>query len=458
MAQSLTAAPAGPEPGRISQILPTIKCSTCFQPVPIAQLGEHICTAPPPMPAASAQPPMSPTSASFFQQKYQKLISGQAPNTETQPSPSPQSIQVPPRAGSVPPRQGTPLGTQRGASPAPPTSTSLSAPRRPSVAPLNVPNPRPERVPSPLARVSTPDTSKIVFPSRPESVDPASRAGPSTPAPRIPSPLSPRYHPSEPPANPANPPNRTSSEPARFMTPDPTRVPPGPTSPPGNVPPYMQPVPMRTPSAASMRSLPPGGRQPAQSTPAPPPPMNGLPLANTAPLRPRANTIRDLGPAAASPEPDVIYSTARPVVPPARTGPSRGPQLNVNVDVGPGVAGPYGQQPSIPVGGVMSPQGRTPEIDTKIGGEAGMAGVGRRGFAAAARAAMFANTMGVHGSPQSEHPPFQPPQGFGPDGRRANAPRFLDIASANQYSKSHSSPSPPFLLLFPHQRSTVLRC
>jgi hypothetical protein len=29
------------------------------------------------------------------------------------------------------------------------------------------------------------------------------------------------------------------------------------------------------------------------------------------------------------------------------------------------------------------------EIDTKIGGEAGMAGVGRRGFAAAARAAMF---------------------------------------------------------------------
>lgn len=70
------------------------------------------------------------------------------------------------------------------------------------------------------------------------------------------------------------------------------------------------------------------------------------------------------------------------------------------------------------------------EIDTKIGGEAGMAGVGRRGFAAAARAAMFAQNVG--------HPPFLggPPnmnsvQGM--DGRRANAPKFLDIASAQNY-------------------------
>jgi hypothetical protein len=34
----------------------------------------------------------------------------------------------------------------------------------------------------------------------------------------------------------------------------------------------------------------------------------------------------------------------------------------------------------------------SPQIDTKSGGSAGMAGVGRRGFAAAARAAMFTSS------------------------------------------------------------------
>lgn len=155
--------------------------------------------------------------------------------------------------------------------------------------------------------------------------------------------------------------------------------------------------------------------------------MAGLPAADTAPLRPRASTSTR-GP---SPEPSVIYSTAHP-----QAGPSRGPQLNLSINVGPGAYLP-GQQPSTPVGGLMSPQGHV-EIDTKTGGEAGMAGVGRRGFAAAARAAMFASQMGAYGSPQSEHPPFHL-QGPGLDGRRANAPRFLDIVSANQYSKVTST-------------------
>jgi hypothetical protein len=35
------------------------------------------------------------------------------------------------------------------------------------------------------------------------------------------------------------------------------------------------------------------------------------------------------------------------------------------------------------------------EPDTKIGGEAGMAGIGRRGFQAAARAAFLAATVGT---------------------------------------------------------------
>lgn len=51
------------------------------------------------------------------------------------------------------------------------------------------------------------------------------------------------------------------------------------------------------------------------------------------------------------------------------------------------------------------------EIDTKSGGEAGMAGVGRRGFVAAARAAMFALPARPNGPPsppppQTQHPTF----------------------------------------------------
>jgi hypothetical protein len=53
-------------------------------------------------------------------------------------------------------------------------------------------------------------------------------------------------------------------------------------------------------------------------------------------------------------------------------------------------------------------------IDTKTGGEAGMAGVGRRGFAAAARAAMFVS-----------------PAGYSMD-RRPDPPRFLDIDAASR--------------------------
>ena len=62
-----------------------------------------------------------------------------------------------------------------------------------------------------------------------------------------------------------------------------------------------------------------------------------------------------------------------------------------------------------------------------------MAGVGRKGFAAAARAAIFAHQMGMHAdSPQSELSPLMA-ELPGMDGRRANAPRYLDITSATHY-------------------------
>ncbi|KAK7054700.1 hypothetical protein VNI00_003163 [Paramarasmius palmivorus] len=57
---------------------------------------------------------------------------------------------------------------------------------------------------------------------------------------------------------------------------------------------------------------------------------------------------------------------------------------------------------------------RSPEPDTVIGGEAGMAGVGRRGFAAAAQAALFIVPSQVGST------------------LRPNAPQFLDIVAAQR--------------------------
>lgn len=75
------------------------------------------------------------------------------------------------------------------------------------------------------------------------------------------------------------------------------------------------------------------------------------------------------------------------------------------------------QPPPPPLSLALSrPQGTGREIDTKIGGEAGMAGVGRRGFAAVARAAMVAASLS---------PVHQPPS----DAHRANVPQYLDSSA-----------------------------
>ncbi|KAJ8507605.1 hypothetical protein ONZ45_g10051 [Pleurotus djamor] len=96
-------------------------------------------------------------------------------------------------------------------------------------------------------------------------------------------------------------------------------------------------------------------------------------------------------------------------------------------------------------------------IDTKSGGEAGMAGVGRRGFAAAARAAMFAlphNAQGMYGSPGG------PPDGM-MDGRgtpfRQNAPAYLNTQAAefsNPHARAGVQLTPPSPLSFRSQSST----
>ena len=37
--------PPNPAGGRVSQLLPTVKCSECSEPVPIHELGDHVCAA-----------------------------------------------------------------------------------------------------------------------------------------------------------------------------------------------------------------------------------------------------------------------------------------------------------------------------------------------------------------------------------------------------------------------------
>ena len=62
MAPLITPSPAGNPPGRISQILPTVRCSNCNNPVPLNNLGDHICTKPPPLPSLP-MPSVSPAAA-----------------------------------------------------------------------------------------------------------------------------------------------------------------------------------------------------------------------------------------------------------------------------------------------------------------------------------------------------------------------------------------------------------
>lgn len=220
------------------------------------------------------------------------------------------------------------------------------------------------------------------------------------------------------------------------------------------------------PGAATLRSRAPSNasmRQPALSIP-PRMPM-GPPMPPPG-VRQRAGTNVSVRPPPEQ-DPDIIYSTdmrartpandpsrmrapsaasMRPSMDQARSAPD---QMRPSMDQmrrpsaesqrPPFMGGPGG-------GGGRPPPARTPpppmspgtprqtEPDTKTGGEAGMAGVGRRGFAAVARAAMFtmgpAPMMGGSG-PGPGVDPVQPNQGM--DGRRANAPRFLDIGSATRY-------------------------
>ncbi|KAJ7046938.1 hypothetical protein C8F04DRAFT_1247985 [Mycena alexandri] len=83
--------------GRMSQMLPSVKCSNCNLPVPLAELGEHICAPAPPLPTLNIpktaglnlpKPSLSPgAAASLLPQRLQGLV-GPPGASRTPPSPA----------------------------------------------------------------------------------------------------------------------------------------------------------------------------------------------------------------------------------------------------------------------------------------------------------------------------------------------------------------------------------
>ncbi|KAJ7109514.1 hypothetical protein C8R44DRAFT_713656 [Mycena epipterygia] len=95
----LMSAPSQP-PGRISQLLPSVKCSNCNLPVPLAELGDHICAPAPPLPTLNLpkaslnipKPSLSPGAAtSLLPQRLQGRVNPPVSPRSPLPPPSPRS-------------------------------------------------------------------------------------------------------------------------------------------------------------------------------------------------------------------------------------------------------------------------------------------------------------------------------------------------------------------------------
>ncbi|KAF7975818.1 hypothetical protein HWV62_8361 [Athelia sp. TMB] len=422
--------------GRISQVLPTVKCSNCNASVALTDLGEHVCApAPPP---AKTPPPKSPSS--LLPARLQGLVSrsrNSLRNTRTASQLIPPSPK-PAKAPQTPSRAGTPTikTPQRQQSPAP---APLVPP--PTNAAQLSPGWGQPRTPSPLSsgggslnvgsgrgaaaeRLRATSTSLREVPRPFAQRERTMSAGRSDlPPPRPPPQQQP---PAPPPLRQRTPSNASSLRPEldRRASPDRTR----PTPPPDRRPSFdsrptpdsrpsfdSRPTPDRRPSFGSQPTPPPDRRPSFDSRPAPPdrrpsfdsrpPPDSGVrPLRQSSQLMPQATRSSPPLPSPGSmPPPGSLPFPSTPDFPPP--GPPRSP-----VQV---------------------------EPDTKIGGEAGMAGVGRRGFAAAARAAMFAHTVsGAHvGAGWAGGGVGEVVGGMAE--RRDNAPRYLDI---NTSISAFSSP------------------
>ena len=347
----------------LSQLLPTVKCSSCSQPVPLDQLGDHVC--PPSSNLSSDTIPVPP------QPKVQTAPSPPAPN----PPRSPIDMLFPRRRPSANPQDTS--GTRFRSSPSPAPSRSA-----PSSTPAPVPPRNGVRSPAPsLNSTTAPSRTQSPFLPPPSSSSSSARRPISRPelsqnvgVPRVGSIVTPSPVPI----------------PSRLDTRSPVQRRPSATQ----SPPYASPI-QRRPSAP-------------QSPPSAPSPIQRRPSAPQSP--PQTLTPIQRRPSAPPPP----FAQAPGYVDPRSTAM---PHLN-----------------RLPVRGTPSPAPSnysarsfvSPELDTKSGGAAGMAGVGRRGFAAVARAAMFASSptsrmnQPMAGLPAPSVPVSSLPQGI--DNNRINSP------------------------------------
>ena len=347
---------SNPPTERISHLLPTVKCSSCTQPVPLDQLGDHVC--PPPSNLSSDTKPVpSPLKA--------QTLPRPPSNASTR---SPMSIFFPRRRPSAAPN---------------PRDVSLTPSRAPSRNAARSPAPSLSQSPRPPSRAQTQRqelSPNVVVPSVPRPGGSIStRSAVRTPSPldtRSPvlrRPSNPRSHPDAPspvlrrPSNPQSSLDSRSPDQRRPSIPQPPlntrspiqRRPSAPQSPPDAPSPVL-----RRPSnpQSSLDTHSPVLRRP--STPKSPP--NAPSSVLRRPSDPRSQFAQATNYGASDDKRSALM-----------------PQSNHQ-----------------PVRSVTSPSPSSyssrsfvsPEIDTKSGGAAGMAGVGRRGFAAAARAAMFTSS------------------------------------------------------------------
>lgn len=339
--------------GRMSQVLPTVKCSDCSKLVPIHELGEHVC-APPPSPSTSG-----PSLSNLLAQRVQEMVSSTSTRPRLSKTPPPKT---PSPAPSLATRQAE-VSARRS------RALSVNSRKKSSSSLGPIPTLIPPMKPVPTEPLPIPISSMQEAPRTPDYVPPH----------HIPFPTS------------------RSNTPNISVTPSPTRA----------------------PSVASNRS--------ASSHPLTDSRDRGL--SNASQLRPSFDSNR---PRKLSTDTTTSPTSGRPPydIPRTRT-PSDNSRPNASYNqpppippsTSPSVYTPSLQSPGSSTHRIPTPQNNTrprtnglvpppqnvpplviaeqpifrpiPEPDTKIGGEAGMAGVGRRGFQAAARAAMF-TTQPLH--------------------------------------------------------------
>ena len=308
----------------MSQLLPTVKCSDCNKPVPIHELGEHVC-APPPSPSTSG-----PSLSNLLAQRVQEMASSSSVRPELSRTPPPKT---PSPAPSFASRQSE-FSARRS------RALSVNSRKQNSSSPGPLPAPLPPMKPVPTEPLPTPRVS----------ISDPPPSGDSAPPYHIPFPTS------------------------RSNTPN---IPIGPSQ-------------IRAPSVASNRSA---SSHPSIDS-------RDRALSNASQLRPSFDSSRSRKSSTATTS--SLLSTGRPSYDIPRTGtPSDNSRSNTSYNQPPPIQtsippSVYNPNPS-PVGSDMPPMMVTeqpmfqsiPEPDTKTGGEAGMAGVGRRGFQAVARAALF---------------------------------------------------------------------